>query len=69
MPVEEMAQRRINFYKRQGFTLWEKEYQQPPYKPGDPFLPMYLMVKGDLQCDRDFEEVKRRIHKEVYNVQ
>ena len=34
-PVEEMAKRRISFYQRQGFTLWEKDYCQPPYKPGD----------------------------------
>lgn len=69
MPIEEMAQRRINFYKRQGFNLWEKEYQQPPYKPGDPFLPMYLMVHGNLECNKDFEEIKSKLHKEVYNVQ
>lgn len=66
-PVEEMAQRRINFYKRQGFVVWEKEYQQPPYKSGDPFLPMYLMAYGDLQCERDFNEVRKRIYQEVYN--
>lgn len=66
-PMEEMAQRRINFYKRHGFVLWEKEYQQPPYKLGDSFLPMYLMVHGSLQCERDFTEVRKRIYKEVYN--
>lgn len=66
-PVEEMAQRRINFYKRHGFLLWKKEYQQPSYKPGDPFLPMYLMVHGSLQCEQDFNEVRQRIYKEVYN--
>lgn len=68
MPLEEMAKRRINFYQRQGFVLWEKEYKQPPYKPGDGFLPMYLMAFGDLQCEQDFEMIKNRIHKEVYNV-
>ena len=68
MPVEEMAKRRINFYQRQGFILWEKEYKQPPYKPGDNFLPMYLMVFGNLQCKQDFEMIKNKIHKEVYNV-
>ena len=31
IPEEEMAKRRINFYQRQGFSLWEKPYQQPPY--------------------------------------
>ena len=68
MPQEELAQRRINFYKRHGYTLWEKEYYQPPYKPGYDFLPMYLMVHGDLKCERDFEEIKKKIHQEVYNV-
>ena len=68
MPVEEMAKRRINFYQRQGFVLWEKEYKQPPYKPGDDFLPMYLIVFGNLQCEQDFEMIKNKIHKEVYNV-
>lgn len=68
IPLEEMAQRRIKFYQRQGFVLWEKEYKQPPYKPGDGFLPMYLMVHGNLQCEKDFETVKNRIYKEVYNV-
>lgn len=67
-PIEEMAQRRINFYKRQGFVLWDNEYQQPPYKAGDGFLPMHLMVYGNLQPEQDFEEVKQTLYSEVYNV-
>lgn len=69
MPEEEMAQRRINFYKRQGFALWEKPYLQPPYRPGDDYLPMLLMAHGNLECERDFETVKNSIYREVYNVQ
>ena len=68
MPEEEMARRRIGFYQRQGFILWQHPYLQPPYKPGDTFLPMLLMAYGDLQCDRDFEQVKSRIYQDVYNV-
>ena len=45
-----------------------KDYSQPPYKPGDDFLPMYLMVHGELDCEKDFETIKKRIHKEVYGV-
>lgn len=67
-PTEEMAQRRINFYQRHGFTLWEKPYQQPPYKSGDGFLPMLLMAYGDLKCEKDFDAVKEDIYREVYNV-
>lgn len=68
MPEEEIAVRRIGFYQRQGFSLWEKPYQQPPYKRGDNYLPMLLMAYGDLQCERDFDAVKNRIYREVYNV-
>lgn len=67
-PEEEMAIRRINFYKRHGFALWEKPYMQPPYKAGDNFLPMLLMAYGGLECEKDFECVKERIYREVYNV-
>lgn len=67
-PTEEMAKRRIGFYQRHGYTLWEKEYFQPPYKSGCSDLPMYLMVQGDLEPEKDFENVKKQIHRVVYNV-
>lgn len=66
MPVEEMARRRIGFYQRQGFTLWDKPYQQPPYKPGDGFLPMRLMAYGDIDPETAFDTVCACIHREVY---
>ena len=68
MPEEEMARRRIGFYMRQGFLLWEHPYVQPPYRQGDPFLPMMLMCYGRLQCDKNFDTVKSRIYREVYGV-
>lgn len=67
MPEEEMAKRRIGFYKRQGFALWQHPYLQPPYKPGDSYLPMLLMAHGNLNCEKDFELIKQRIYSEVYN--
>ena len=67
-PDEEMAQRRISFYQRQGFTLWEQNYRQPPYKKGDSFLPMYLMVYGNLDSDRDYKAIRKQIYLEVYGM-
>lgn len=67
-PIEEMAKRRIGFYQRNGFTLWEKPYQQPPYKSGDSYLPMRLMVRGNLNCEQDYERIKNKIYQEVYGV-
>ena len=69
MPEDEMACRRIGFYQRNGFTLWPNDYNQPPYRPGDGFLPMRLMVHGALDCEKDFAYVQKRIYTEVYKVQ
>lgn len=66
LPADELAARRIGFYRREGFVLWENDYVQPPYRPGDPPLPMYLMVHGPLDADRDFETVRQTIHRAVY---
>lgn len=65
-PNDPLAERRINFYKRLHFVQWEKSYQQPPYKPGDAPLPMYLMAYGDLDAEQDFDMVQKRIYQTVY---
>lgn len=67
-PNEEISKRRINFYKREGFELWEDEYYQPPYRPGFSDLPMYIMVYGNLERTKNFENIKSQIHRNVYNV-
>lgn len=68
IPKEEMAQRRIRFYQRNGFVLWERTYLQPPYKSGDCYLPMFLMVHGDILCEDSFDIIKECIYREVYNI-
>lgn len=70
LPKEEMSRRRIGFYERQGFTLWEKvPYMQPPYREGGHSIPMYLMATDGLNPKEDFEHVKQCIYKEVYLVE
>ena len=67
MPDNELAQRRIGFYQRQGFQLWDEcPYEQPPYHPEDESLPMYLMVHGPLTPEA-FPAVCTLIHREVYH--
>ena len=68
-PDEDMARRRIGFYQRNGFVLWDNEYRQPPYKPGDPYLPMRLMVYGPLDSRKDYNRVVRRIYRDVYKAE
>lgn len=43
------AQRRIQFYERNGLHLWDTPYTQPPYRPGDEPLPMRLMASPSLK--------------------
>jgi ribosomal protein S18 acetylase RimI-like enzyme len=68
LPINNLAVRRIKFYKRQGFKLWNNYYEQPPYRPTDNPYPMLLMVYGDLQSTTDFQEVRSTIYREVYGV-
>ena len=51
-----------------GKSVLNHLYQQPPYKPGDNYLPMLHMAYGNLQCEKDFDSVKEHIYREVYNV-
>lgn len=66
-PTDEMARRRIDFYRRQGFVLWETEYRQPPYRPHGEWLPMHLMAYGDLH-ETEFRMVRDQIYTNVYGV-
>lgn len=69
MPEDEMSRRRIGFYARQGFLLWEDhDYMQPPYRAGDAPLPMRLMAWGNLNAETDFTRVKNAIYSVVYGV-
>lgn len=65
-----MAARRINFYKRCGFTPHPGfPYIQPPYAPGLPSMPLMLMTAkaSGRHPDIDLPEAATRIHTLVYN--
>lgn len=66
-PLTEEAKRRIAFYQRNGFALWKNDYQQPPYRVGDPYLPMYLMACGDMDENEYYTFVRTNIYSEVYH--
>ncbi len=69
LPETEMSMRRINFYRRQGFVLWENHYEQPPYRVGNKSLPMLLMAYGNLSSERDYNKVRSLIYHDVYGCQ
>ncbi len=64
LPVNEINNRRINFYKRNGFSLFDQDYLQPPYRRGEDFLPMKVMSTNILYPV--FDEIKQTLYREVY---
>ena len=67
-PTDELSSRRITFYRRAGFELCNIPYQQPPYRKGDGYLPMFLMFHGwDADC-ANYEKAQQAIYKNIYNL-
>lgn len=64
----EFANRRLNFYKKNGFQDWDLDYMQPPYAEGFNSIPMKILTYGDLGFPVNFKEVTGILHKEVYKI-
>lgn len=65
LPENEMARRRIEFYRRHGFdTIDGVDYIQPPYTRNLPEVPMLLMSTRPID---DIETAIRILHQIVYN--
>lgn len=64
-PDSDMARRRIDFYRRHGFSVIDGvDYVQPPYSRNLPEVPMLLMSTRPLE---DVENDIRMLHQIVYN--
>jgi ribosomal protein S18 acetylase RimI-like enzyme len=57
-PVDEISERRIKFYQRNGFKLLHRQYFQPSYGGNKPPVEMKLMCNG---IDFSSEELDRYI--------
>ncbi len=61
--LDEIAERRVGFYDRNGFEIIDKNYRQPSYGDGKSALDLWLMTnyKHD-----DTAELVREIYETVY---
>lgn len=59
-----MASRRINFYRRCGLDVIDTTYIQPPYAPGLPSVPLWLM---STDTTIDPLPLHTLLHTRVYN--
>lgn len=62
------ASRRITFYEKAGFVLFDEAYMQPPYVQGGSWFPMRLLYHKPDNRNISFDQVKREIYAEVYGI-
>lgn len=68
LPTTILSERRIGFYQRIGFKLWQNvQYQQPAYNKDGMAIPMKLMTYGDIDIEKNLTEIRSRIYNIVYN--
>lgn len=63
-PDNELAKRRISFYKHLGFCLLSPNYIQPSYHIGQPDLPLFLLGTN---ANFDLKQNVRKLYKIVYD--
>ena len=67
-PVTEIASRRIEFYKRNGYFLNTYPYIQPPYGSDKKPLELMIMTYSHAISEEEFVQIKSLIYPIVYKV-
>lgn len=68
LPDTDFAKRRIAFYQRNGFSLNEYPYLQPPISQGKKEIPLLLMTSGGKIDAATFSTIRTVLYREVYRV-
>lgn len=61
--LDEMAERRINFYLRNGFSIISEDYIQPSYGAGKNSMNLFLLSNFNVD---NLIEIEKEIHLKVY---
>ena len=66
LPEEKLAARRIEFYRRNGFSLNEFPYMQPSITQGRKSIPLRIMTSGGVVTEKEFNDIVGLLYAEVY---
>ena len=66
LPDTEIAVKRIEFYKRNGFYLNEYPYVQPSISKGRKEIPLFIMTTDKEVSESEFETIRDVLFNEVY---
>ncbi|MBN2143721.1 MAG: hypothetical protein JW774_03760 [Candidatus Aureabacteria bacterium] len=62
------AERRIEFYKRNGFTVVPCQHEIPPRKSGSPWEPSFMISSHDSLPEFFIQEIKYFPYSQVYGL-
>ena len=62
LPENDIARRRIGFYTRNGFSLNEYHYIQPPMSAGKNPVPLLIMTTDGAVDEKEFEYIKDKLY-------
>jgi hypothetical protein len=65
-PFDEVSERRIKFYTRNGFHILKIDYSQPPYRKGESLLPMYLLSDSQNWDEYELKMAVKVFQERVY---
>lgn len=65
----DFAARRVHFYERIGFKVWNLEYAQPPFESKYDAIPMLMITYGDVNLNNEFDSIRSTIYQGAYNVE
>ncbi|MCD7932253.1 MAG: GNAT family N-acetyltransferase [Tannerellaceae bacterium] len=68
LPEDDLSKRRISFYERLGFVVYDQVYFQPPYHPESSEVEMKLMSTEHYLSVENFQTVKSCLYKKAYGV-
>ena len=57
-----LAERRLAFYERCGFRVFNTDYEQPIYRAGDDMVPLYLLTTGEDLTAEQIENFKSIVY-------
>lgn len=63
--LDEIAERRINFYLRNGFSIISEDYIQPSYGPGKNSMNLFLLSNFAV---KDVKNLEEELYSKVYGV-
>lgn len=67
-PEDELTRRRVDFYKRNGFSVSPFPYMQPSISHGRIPIPLVILTTHGCADAARFSEIKRTLYEQVYHV-